>query len=160
MSLISKRSSKVRSFVGISCLPSSTKILPHEPEKAVAFAPGETVYVLQSSDPADLKGGPEVVALCSREPLTWEGTELGVGDEVPTKYYGDKKQLPSRRVVGIRFANGALEGAFPEASVPHWFAAEGEVSIPDLAARIEENRKAREAMKPARERGLKLVVRG
>lgn len=130
-------------LVGFSCLPTATKFHPLTPTRSNAFTPGQFTYILESTNPDDLKGGPARVALTSFEPLT-RGTDIMVpGNPIITKHFSEKKQLPSRRIVTVVTPDGSVHGQPIEvgASLPHWELMT-ETTLEMVVSRIETNRAA------------------
>ena len=153
------RTTVLRVLAGFSCLPTATKFNTLAPELSSAFAPDQYTYILESTNPEDLKGGPMRVALTTFAPLSFgeerETTLHGVGDDVKTKHSSEKKNLPSRRIIGVRLPGGQCFGEVPPGSLPHWELLEGGITVDQVAERIKVNVAAREAAQALKARGSK-----
>lgn len=137
-------------LVGLSMLPTATKFNPRQPANSTCTAPNQFIYILESTNPEDLKGGPQRVAVTSFNPLADGDVEWNVGTDVRTKHFSEKKNLPSRRVIGIMTPDGKVEGDVPAGSFPHWeFMGEGGTSLEELESRAAKNRAARATPKKA-----------
>ena len=136
------RKNIVRVVVGLSCLPTATKLNVREPLRSSAFEPGQFTYILESTNPEDLKGGPARVALTSFEPLNEGDRVFTVGDAIRTKHFSEKKNLPSRRVIGVRLPTGECFGEVPIGTLPHWEFMDGRIGTEEVQMRIELNRAA------------------
>lgn len=140
----------VKTFVGFLCLPTNTKMNPAKPELSNGFAPNQITYILESSNPEDLKGGPFRVALTTFSPLeNEEGELLQVGDDIKTQHAQQSKQLPSRKIIGVIFEDGKTkEGVIENASLPHWeLMVPNEVTAEMVQARLDANRARKAAPK-------------
>ena len=135
---------------GLHVLPTSTKYHCNDRPRSTGYCNGQFTYVLEATEE---EGYPPMVILTSSVDL-----DLDVDHTVKTQHATTPKQLPERRVMGIIFPDGVVDGEMPDAGmgVPHWEYVptdkhgmiDGDV-IKSIYKRIEDRRKEMKRLKEA-----------
>lgn len=115
-----RKTKTAKSLVGLFCLPTSSKFHLFELERSPAADAGQEAFLLGATQSLEDGGYPAFVVLTAPE----GALNLSLNEEVDTQHAIVRKNLPSRRVVAIRRADGTFEGDLSAAprglGHPHW----------------------------------------